>query len=75
MVSMMTEDPRGLGFPGLRIRGEGGIEAKPTWPRSQGRGNLFLGNLFSAFCSLVYIKNRTFSDFSSVIFEFVECTF
>ena len=75
MLSMMDRGPQRTEFSRAQNKGGGGIEAKLTWPGCQGREDPFLGNLFSAFCSSVYIKNRTFSDFQVLFLTFWNALF
>ena len=75
MRSIVDRGPQRTEFSRAQNRGGGGHRSQTHIAMMPRKGGSFLGRPFSAFCSSVYIKNRTFSDFSSVIFDFLECTF
>ena len=75
MVSMMDRGPQRTEFSRAQTKGGGGNRSQTHMARVPRKGGFISGKSFFCFSSSVYTKNRTFSDFSSVIFDFLECTF
>ena len=75
MVSMMDGGPqRTKVFLGWD-EGGGGNRSHSHMARMPRKGGFISGKSFLCFMLFGQHKNRTFPDFSSVIFDFLECTF